>query len=922
MSNSQPNTPGAAGSSVVSFMPPINDNYTIFTMAREAFQSKLYFDSVKVLTYGYGISLVVKNPSSKATATYFLKNDENLKLLKQQYSDRPDIYQYIENSVNTVVSASANKNDNVVHSLGQTNGIYNQVNSSPIISTADAKQVFSNRYNISVNQASDLWFEYALTHETTRPLTESEAKVFIDCVYQYGPGNSKQKVSKHVLEAIQSRDSAEIRSQFAAMSYVADPKDKDNHLQSDGLVNRNNLRLQELGVAPLGQADGIKPPSKHSAYSITPGSPILVASAGNSSNLYVTTTGPEGETVLIDNRTGNAVMVSYPNDSGITLNSDGTYATNHLDGSRELVDSTTGEKLVVSNDGVNTLYDQYGNTILRMNGTDVTYNTDGTIVLASNKDKTALFGGKKDLIEILNDITGSNQTSATQSENNSGPLDQTSSDTGTSKSALTKAAVDARISLQNTDVMSTAIGNIMTFGMRVGEAALSKVQYVGNFVDWLVTSSEKAISYVSNGISSAFNTVTNWLGFGSGSSSSTTTPTISPIPNIGPSGNFERSYTPAAAVGSFTVRSNNSVYIDPLLLDLDGDGVKMTDSASNPVLFDTTHSGSLHLTGWVSKNDGILVADTNNLVDHRIDISQTISEYYGGQVGTNGESGTKGRDASGKEFKNGFDALKTLDVNNDGVFNSNDSALANLRVWVDANHDGVVNAGELKTFADLGITAINLTHKVQSGEIRDGNEVQATGTFVMNGATTEMLSANFLSNMAGSTFTTDNKNNGTVISTVAPLEIINGADANSTNAKLAASKTNPSTTSFQTNITTGTSLDANTLNVINLYGNAGDDTLTAVSKGSTLDNTGSWLIGGGGSNTYNGGTGNDVFIITANDKSSNIHGGGGTDMVVVVGSAGVNLNLSQAQITIAEGGTGDDYVNGEAANDNFVRLAA
>ena len=170
--------------------------------------------------------------------------------------------------------------------------------------------------------------------------------------------------------------------------------------------------------------------------------------------------------------------------------------------------------------------------------------------------------------------------------------------------------------------------------------------------------------------------------------------------------------------------------------------------------------------------------------------------------------------------------------------------------------------------------------------------------------------------------TNDNKNNGTVISTVAPLEIINGADANSTNAKLAASKTNPSTTSFQTNITTGTSLDANTLNVINLYGNAGDDTLTAVSKGSTLDNTGSWLIGGGGSNTYNGGTGNDVFIITANDKSSNIHGGGGTDMVVVVGSAGVNLNLSQAQITIAEGGTGDDYVNGEAANDNYVRLAA
>ncbi|MCX8506297.1 MAG: calcium-binding protein, partial [Alphaproteobacteria bacterium] len=328
--------------------------------------------------------------------------------------------------------------------------------------------------------------------------------------------------------------------------------------------------------------------------------------------------------------------------------------------------------------------------------------------------------------------------------------------------------------------------------------------------------------------------------------------------------------------------------------------------------------GSLHLTGWVSNNDGILVADTNNTIDHRIDISQTISEYYGGQVGSNGESGTKGKDANGKTFTNGFDALKSLDANKDGVFNSNDSAWANLRVWVDANHDGVVNAGELKTFADLGITAINLSHKIQSGEIRDGNEVQATGTFVMNGATREMLSANFLSNMAGSSFTNDNKNNGTVISTVAPLQIIDGADVNSTNAKLAASKTNPSTTSFQTNITTGTSLNANTLNVINIYGNAGDDILTAVSKGSTLDNTGSWLIGGGGSNTYNGGTGNDVFIITANDQSSNIHGGGGTDMVVVVGSGGVNLNLSQAQITIAEGGVGDDTIIGGGRSTVFV----
>lgn len=254
------------------------------------------------------------------------------------------------------------------------------------------------------------------------------------------------------------------------------------------------------------------------------------------------------------------------------------------------------------------------------------------------------------------------------------------------------------------------------------------------------------------------------------------------------------------------VNATQITYIDPLVLDLNGDGVKMTDYATNPVLFDTNHSGSLHQTGWISATDGILVADTNNSTTHRIDISQTISEYYGGQVGRNGEAGTKGRDANGKAFTNGFDALKTFDANKDGVFDNKDSAWANLRVWVDANHDGIVNVG--------------------------------------------------------------------------------------------------------------------------------NDALTAVSKGNNIDNTGSWLVGGGGSNTYNGGTGNDVFIISANDKSSNIHGGGGTDMVVVVGSKGVTLNLSQAQITIAEGGVGDDTIigggratvfvaGGKAANDNScVRLAA
>lgn len=57
------------------------------------------------------------------------------------------------------------------------------------------------------------------------------------------------------------------------------------------------------------------------------------------------------------------------------------------------------------------------------------------------------------------------------------------------------------------------------------------------------------------------------------------------------------------------------------------------------------------------------------------DISEALSEYYGGQAGT-------------KPYANGFSALKSLDSNNDNLFNASDTAWNSVKVWVDANHDG------------------------------------------------------------------------------------------------------------------------------------------------------------------------------------------------------------------------------------------
>lgn len=343
-----------------------------------------------------------------------------------------------------------------------------------------------------------------------------------------------------------------------------------------------------------------------------------------------------------------------------------------------------------------------------------------------------------------------------------------------------------------------------------------------------------------------------------------------------------------AFLGTKTNYSSSALFnktpVDPLILDLNGDGVKLTNYIDGPVLFDIDNDGgSLEQTGWVSNADGIVVHDLNN--DGKINnISEALSEYYNGVAGSNGVNGTK-------PFANGFAALKSLDSNGDNQFTSADAAWNNLRVWVDANHDGKTDAGELKTFASLGITSINLATTTQSGEVRDGNAVLARGTFTQSGLTQEAIAANFLANPAGSTIT--QTSNGIVVSTE------NGGSS--------------AITSFVSkNIIANLHevLDSTTLNVRHITGGAGNDTLTG-------DAQNNWLAGGVGTDILNGGAGDDVLLIDADDTS--INGGDGLDVAQVIGDVGVTLNLAQSSIEIAVGGNGNDVFVGGGRSTVFVR---
>lgn len=132
----------------------------------------------------------------------------------------------------------------------------------------------------------------------------------------------------------------------------------------------------------------------------------------------------------------------------------------------------------------------------------------------------------------------------------------------------------------------------------------------------------------------------------------------------------------------------------PLILDLDGDGIE-TSNLQNGVHFDHDNNGFSENTGWVAKDDGLLVRDLNN--NAQIDNG---TELFGDQTLL----------SNGEKAANGFEALKDLDSNNDGIFNSSDTTWNQVKVWKDTNQNGRVDQNELLSLELANVASINLNY--------------------------------------------------------------------------------------------------------------------------------------------------------------------------------------------------------------------
>ena len=183
----------------------------------------------------------------------------------------------------------------------------------------------------------------------------------------------------------------------------------------------------------------------------------------------------------------------------------------------------------------------------------------------------------------------------------------------------------------------------------------------------------------------------------------------SPSPSFGPIANFTVppvECDPSDPTMSCPCTPTNS----PIIVDLTGDGFFLT-SAANGVKFDIANSGTPIQIAWTANaNNAFLVLDRNG----------------NGVINSGAEMFGNFTPQPSSTHPNGFLALAVYDDpmnggNGDGVIDARDTIFSSLRLWVDANHDGISQPDELHTLPELGIYSISLDYVLSERKDQYGN---------------------------------------------------------------------------------------------------------------------------------------------------------------------------------------------------------
>lgn len=147
----------------------------------------------------------------------------------------------------------------------------------------------------------------------------------------------------------------------------------------------------------------------------------------------------------------------------------------------------------------------------------------------------------------------------------------------------------------------------------------------------------------------------------------------------------------------------------PIIIDVTGNGFYLTD-AQNGVVFDITGSGKTIQIAWTAPgadNAFLCLPDSNGC--------NSGKQLFGSFTPQPASS-----------TPNGFAALAVYDSpakggNGDGVIDANDAIFSSLRLWIDANHDGISQLNELYTLPSLNVESISLDYRAAQKKDRYGN---------------------------------------------------------------------------------------------------------------------------------------------------------------------------------------------------------
>jgi hypothetical protein len=141
-------------------------------------------------------------------------------------------------------------------------------------------------------------------------------------------------------------------------------------------------------------------------------------------------------------------------------------------------------------------------------------------------------------------------------------------------------------------------------------------------------------------------------------------------------------------------------WFDPLILDLNGDGIR-TSGDGRPISFDLDADGAPELITWLEPDseDAFLWTDLNQ--NNRVDDG---AELFG--IGT--------LLPDGRRASNGYEALAMYDTparggDGNGRIDVQDAIWSQLRLWRDDNHDRRCDGDERAPISRYGVISIGLT---------------------------------------------------------------------------------------------------------------------------------------------------------------------------------------------------------------------